>query len=302
MRSSSPGFAGLALALGAAASYGFNITFARIAAFEGVAGPVVIAYRVLIALVLVAVFAAVVRTSLRVPRETVLPMVVLGLSSAGVGLCYISSVSFIPVTVAAVVFYTFPVVIVVVGPFVTGTRSSPRLLGIALMAFVGVVLVVGPGFSSLDIRGLLLAAAASPSAVVQFFVANRCASVPTLPKVIWVQAMSLPTSVLAAVLTVGLPGPGVLLLAPLAVGVTIGGFLVGFVLHMMALARISAVVAGLAFCLEPVVAALTSASLLGERLAPLQYLGGALVIAAIVANVLQASARPGRGGAAAEPA
>jgi drug/metabolite transporter (DMT)-like permease len=44
-------------------------------------------------------------------------------------------------------------------------------------------------------------------------------------------------------------------------------------------------VAGLAFCLEPVVAAITSALVLGERLAPIQYAGGAIVIFAIIANV-----------------
>ena len=53
----------------------------------------------------------------------------------------------------------------------------------------------------------------------------------------------------------------------------------------LALARISASVAGLACCLEPVVAAITSALVLGERLAPIQYMGVAIVIFAIIANV-----------------
>jgi drug/metabolite transporter (DMT)-like permease len=46
------------------------------------------------------------------------------------------------------------------------------------------------------------------------------------------------------------------------------------------------VAAGLAFCLEPVVAALSSVLILGETLSPLQVVGGALVLAAIVANVV----------------
>jgi drug/metabolite transporter (DMT)-like permease len=219
-----------------------------------------------------------------------------------VGLCYISSVAFIPVTVAAVVFYTFPVLIVLVSPFVNGTRLTGTLLAIAATAFVGVVLVVGPAFDSLDPRGLVLAAGASLSAVVQFNAANRAASVPTLTKVIWVQMASLPTSLLAAAFTVGLQGPSTLMLAPVAIALTVGGFLMGFVLNMMALARISAVVGGLAFCAEPVVASLTSAAVLGERLTVLQYFGGMLVIAAIVANVLRASGRLPWARPAAEPA
>jgi drug/metabolite transporter (DMT)-like permease len=302
MPTSSPAAGGLLLALGSAGAYGFNITFARIAALDGVSGPVIIAYRVLILLVLAIALAAVLRQSLRIAREAIGPMVILGLASAGVGLCYISSVAFIPVLVAAVVFYTFPILIVIVSPFVDGRPLSGALLGIALIAFAGVVLVVGPGFGALDPRGLLLAAGASVSAAIQFYAAARCAAVPTLPKVFWVQACSLPTSLLIAAATVGLVGPSVLLASPLAVTLTIVGFLFGFVMHMMALARIGAVVAGLVFCFEPVVAVITSAAVLGERLSPLQYVGGALVIAAIVVNILREHARQRRPGLLAEAA
>ncbi|MFL5197840.1 MAG: EamA family transporter, partial [Microvirga sp.] len=59
-----------------------------------------------------------------------------------------------------------------------------------------------------------------------------------------------------------------------------------FVFQFAALARSSAVVAGIAFCAEPVVAALCSAIMLGERLSAVQLLGGALVLAAIVTNVM----------------
>jgi drug/metabolite transporter (DMT)-like permease len=293
---------GIALALSAACFYGFNITFARIAAFAGIAGPTVIAYRVMVMLALAGAAALVWRHVPRVAPGSRGATLALSLASSSVGLCYISSVAFIPVTVAAVVFYTFPVLIVLVSPFVNGTRLTGTLLAIAATAFVGVVLVVGPAFDSLDPRGLVLAAGASLSAVVQFNAANRAASVPTLTKVIWVQMASLPTSLLAAAFTVGLQGPSTLMLAPVAIALTVGGFLMGFVLNMMALARISAVVGGLAFCAEPVVASLTSAAVLGERLTVLQYFGGMLVIAAIVANVLRASGRLPWARPAAEPA
>ena len=41
----------------------------------------------------------------------------------------------------------------------------------------------------------------------------------------------------------------------------------------------------ISFCAEPVVAALASAAMLGERLTALQLLGCALVLAAILTNV-----------------
>jgi drug/metabolite transporter (DMT)-like permease len=286
MSSQGPAPGGLLLALGAAASYGFNITFARVAAFEGVNGTTLVAWRVLVMLAAAGGAAVVMRSGIGVPREERKPFLVLLLGSAGVSICYICSVAYIPVAVAAVIFYTFPILIVLLSPFVEGRRLDAALLGVVLLAFAGVVLVVGPGLGDLDPRGLMLAAGASLSAVVQFFAANRCVRTPTLPKIIWIQLGVLPIVIVAAILSGGLQPASAALLAPMAMALNIGGYLVGFVLHMLSLVRIRAVVAGLAFCLEPVVAALTSAVVLDERLSPVQYGGGACVIAAIVANVL----------------
>ena len=69
-------------------------------------------------------------------------------------------------------------------------------------------------------------------------------------------------------------------------GMTIGGYVFGFMLQFLALGRITAVAAGIIYCTEPVVAAVSSALLLGETLSPLQMAGGALVLSAIIANVL----------------
>ena len=286
MTSSRTAFGGLLMALGAAGAYGFNITFSRIAAFEGLSGPSLVTYRVLVMLVLGLVAGFVLRSGLRVPRSERIPMGILGLSCAGVGLCYLSSVAYIPVTVAAVIFYTFPVLIVLASPFVEGKRIGPPLLGIALLAFAGVVLVVGPAFGDLDPVGLVLAMGASLSATIQFFAAARCQSTSTAGKIVWVHLIVLPASVIAATLTGGVAGPSDLLLAPWSVFLNVFGFVIGFVLQLMALIRISAVAAGLAFCAEPVVASLTSAVVLGEKLLPVQYAGGAMVILAIVANVM----------------
>jgi drug/metabolite transporter (DMT)-like permease len=82
-----------------------------------------------------------------------------------------------------------------------------------------------------------------------------------------------------------------MLAATVPIALTIGGFLLGFVSQIIALTRISAVVAGLTFCLEPVVAAITSAIVLDERLGVTQYAGGALVIGAIMLNVWLESRR-----------
>jgi len=57
-------------------------------------------------------------------------------------------------------------------------------------------------------------------------------------------------------------------------------------LQVAALARISAAAAGIAYCIEPVVTAVASVFVLGQTLGPVQIVGGTLVLAAIVANMM----------------
>ena len=73
--------------------------------------------------------------------------------------------------------------------------------------------------------------------------------------------------------------------APFAVAVTILAYVLAFALQLAALARLPAAVAGLVFCAEPVVAALSAMLVLGETMSLVQAFGGLLVVGAIVANV-----------------
>jgi drug/metabolite transporter (DMT)-like permease len=278
---------GTLLALASASFYGLNIGYARLASFAGVSGSTIVVYRVLIMLALVAVAAAILRRSIAVAREERGTMAVLGVTTALVGICYLSSVAFIPVTVAVVLFYTFPILIVLASPIVDGTPLTPALLGIVALALAGVMLVVGPAFDSLDWRGIALALGASVATAVQFFAAARCRKTGVVVKVFWIHLLVLPTAALIGLVAGELAPPSALALAPFAVAMTIGGYVLGFVLQFMALGRIPAVVAGIVYCAEPVVAALASTFILGESLGTVQLLGGALVLAAIVANVVR---------------
>jgi drug/metabolite transporter (DMT)-like permease len=277
---------GLLLAIGSASCYGFNIVFARMASFAGTSGSAIVVYRVLLMLALVAIAALVARRSLAMVRDERGKLIMLGISTAFVGICYLSSVAFIPVTVAVVVFYTFPILIVLASPFVEKTPLTSSLIGVVLVATLGVGLVVGPAFSGLDWRGLALAFAASVATAIQFFTAARCNKTGVVAKVFWIHLIVLPTSILVSLATGQLASPAILALAPFAIAMTIGGYLIGFILQFLALGRISAVAAGIVYCTEPVVAAISSAFILDEALSPPQVAGGALVLAAIIANVL----------------
>ncbi|MEN9754944.1 MAG: hypothetical protein RLZ07_1326 [Pseudomonadota bacterium] len=277
---------GIGFALAGAFFYGFNITFAKISAELGVQGPMIVAERVLVMIAIGLVLALVTRSSLHVVKGERVPMALLGLGSMGVSIGYLSSVAFIPITVAAVIFYTFPILIVIASPFIDKKKLTPAMLGIVALAFVGVVLVLGMASGDLDLRGVALAALASVSAAMQFFAGTRCRETANAAKIVVTQAIVLPGAIASVFATGGVFSIETQILAAVPIWLTIGGFVLGFVFQILALARISATVAGLLFCLEPVVAAITSAIVLDERLLPVQYFGGFLVIAAIALTMV----------------
>lgn len=285
---------GAFLALGSATCYGLSIVLARLVADEGVSGVSLVFYRTAIILVGVIAIAALAREAWRVPRERLGVVLVLCLSSIGIAIAYISAIAFIPVTVAVVVFYTYPVLIVLASPFVEARRLSASLLLVAATAFLGVGLVVGPAFEGLDWRGVALAGIASVSAATQFFAGARARDLPLLVKVLWINAATLPASLLIAAAFGVMNPPADLVAAPVVVGLSIVVFVAAFSLQFIALARTSAVAAGLSFSIEPVVATLAAALLLAERLGGLQVAGVVLVVAAIVGNVVLENARAKR--------
>src|SRR5690606_17662132 len=120
----------------------------------------------------------------------------------------------------------------------------------------------------------------------QFFSGAASGATPVIPKLFWSHLIILPVTALILLLTGGFLPPEAMARAPWAVAITIGGYLFGFVFQVMALMRVAPGAAGLAFCAEPLFAVAIAAVVLGERLGGLQYAGGALVVAAIMANVM----------------
>jgi drug/metabolite transporter (DMT)-like permease len=281
---------GLVLALASAACYGANVVAARVAGDAGISGVSLVLYRIAPMLVVAGLLAA--RGGFSVPKPERGAVAWLGLATVGVGTAYFSAIAFVPVTVAVAVFYTYPALIVLLDPLAGGAPLRPARLGIVALAVAGVALVVGPAWDDLDPRGLALAGLASLATAVQFLVAARCPATPVGAKTVWVHLVLLPAVAGIALASGTLNVPAALLAAPVAVGLTMAGYVAGFLLQMAALARAPAAAAGIAFCFEPVVAAATAALALGERPGPLQLVGGALVLAAVAANAREA--RPAR--------
>jgi drug/metabolite transporter (DMT)-like permease len=245
-------------------------------------------------LMAVAVMAAVLRAlgwSFRPPGALHGSLVRLALGNFGVALGYMTSILFIPVSLATVVFYTYPLMVMTVVPIIHNTRLGFRQFAAFGLAFSGLVLAFGPSLAVLDGRGVALALVAAVSAAYVFIVSPRVVGA--------YHAVGVSLYVnLAGVGLAGLflAGSGGIQLPESAPGwAGLGGvglfYVVGTLSMFLALHGAGSLRASLIFNLEPVVVICAAAVLLGERLAPLQMAGVALVIAALtLASLARAKA------------
>jgi drug/metabolite transporter (DMT)-like permease len=283
---------GIACALGAAAAYGLVPTFVRTGFENGVPPIESTLFRTGLLSVVFAVFAIVQGQSFAIPRPAIPSFVVQSIATFLVSAGYLASIQFIKVGLAVIIFFFFPVLIMLCAPLVEGRNPGMVRLAIALTAFVGLAVAIGPSFDSLDIRGILLAAAATFGATLQFF-SGRAISAYLVPSVFGsLVHVAIFPAVLAAVLVVG--GGNINILtggSATAVGLTamagmsiiyVGAYLV----HMLALRFAPASTVAPFFNLEPVTATVVAVLALGEKLELNQYVGGAIVLAALIASSL----------------
>ncbi|MCP5373033.1 MAG: DMT family transporter [Hyphomicrobiales bacterium] len=287
---------GVGLAVLTAGFYGLSTTFARVAYDTGATPVTVILARTLAAACLfAAVLALAGRTApaaaLAAPRAAwgrLAPMPVL-LALQGLG--YLGAVAFIPVGLAALLFYTFPLMVAAVAPLTGGPRPGRRQ-GLAFVAaFAGLALALGPQLQVLDPRGIALALTGAVGQAGLMLCGARAAErLGPLRLSFHTNLLALPLFALALVLLGGPSWPGA------AAGwAGFGGVMaVGAVavVAMFAAARAAGPArAALVLNLEPLVSIAAAALLLDERLSPQQMVGAAVVLSALLLAALPARRR-----------
>lgn len=288
----------MGFALAAASMYGIVPNFVRAAFQAGIPPVEATLVRTSVIAILFAAVAAAGRQSLRIPQAAYRTLAAQAVATFVVSVCYLASVQFIPVGLAVIIFFTFPVVILIAAPLAEGHRPEPLRLLVAFVALAGLAVAVVPGALALDLRGVGLAAFASAGATLQFFSGRKMAEFMQPAAFGSVVHLIILPFTLAVALAAGdgtlqlfrgseLPGLAFALLAGVAIAYTAAYFL-----HMMALRTAPASTAAPFFNLEPVVTTMVAAVLLGERLSPNQYAGGAVVFAALIAASRTAIRKP----------
>ena len=223
------------------------------------------------------------RNSFSVASRQRWPLLGLGLVWSGAMICYLISVETVSVSLAVLIFYTYPLLVLFWSILRGQLRASPALIALFVGAFIGLYLALSGGEMRLDPLGFMFAGLASAGAAFTFICGARVApQVSPLLMVFWINAAGL--VMILPLLTDGLAWPqgnsGLLALSAATLL-----YLIAIFSQFEALARLPAARAALILNLEPAVSILMARLVLDEMLTLIQWSGVVLVIGVIVLSL-----------------
>ena len=189
----------------------------------------------------------------------------------------------LPVAIAILVFYTFPIFTGIGSALIGDERLSMRLVVALIAAFAGLSLVVGVEFTNVNLVGLAAALAASIFFTLTLILTPRLAPELSAPMRTFFM-MSLAAAILLAVLgsTGGYSFPSsghgwaAFSAFALLYGLGINGL-------FMLLPKLGATQTAVALNLEPVMVAVIGFFVVGELLSGVQIIGALVVVSAVMA-------------------
>jgi len=274
---------GRTVALTSAVFFGMNTSLARMA-YDGGSNPgTTVLLRVALSVVAVAALLGLTGRRLHVPRQAVLPLLGVAAAIAFQGISYLSSVAYIPVGLAALLFYTFPLMVALSSRIIDGVPIGRKRSIAFAVCFVGLGLAIGPSFESMDWRGIVLALMGAVG-VTCIYLSSAVAvrHVDAAHVTLLGNLGSLPLMAVAVVFLGGLQLPQTAMGWSGLAGVGVC-YTLAYLTYFAAIARIGATRTALLFNLEALVSIAAAHVLLGESLSPTQYVGAGIVIAALIA-------------------
>ena len=274
--------AGSAAAFASAVAFATGITLVALVYRDGANVHALNLTRMSALAAVMALTLALARMSPALPPRTALRCVLIGLLFCGQIYGLLSSVAYIPVGLALLIMYTYPLLIAVAG-WLTGTESFTldRLFAM-LAAFAGLALAFLTPHTGLDWRGVAWAVLSAVSFSTVLVVSGR--TMRGIDRRILMLYLTSTATVIVGLVSLTLASPewprttqGWTLLAA-----TTGLSVVATILLFTAVNMIGALRTAIIDNSSPVWGIALASLLLGQRMTVAQLLGGALVISAVL--------------------
>ena len=267
------------MALLCAIFYGVNTTFSKLAYDAGTNPVSLTVYRYLFIILILTFLVLVLRKNwkIQVPARLYLGCV-LGMYLISIG--HLGAVKFIPVSLAAIVFYTFPLMVIAYKKIVSGKPVSwLEALGFVL-AFTGLAIALGVELHSLNWLGVAMALSGSIGAAMFIICYENFPPQDNPYATTWWITLGTVVLCLTSLLWFDLQPP-VETIGWVYLFLIAATTVVAFVLTLLAIELISGATFSLFLNLEPVVILLLSWLVVGESLTVNKVMGISMVVAAL---------------------
>ena len=279
-------WAGIALALAAAIAFALANTSASLAYQSGSNPLTVAAFRFVLPAAVLVVWLRLGGIPLGLSKRSGWIAVALGIVTAIYTWALLSAIGMIPLALAVLVFYLFPLIATVILGICGWEKLGWRKIAAIVLAFVGLTLALDVTGGNLNIIGVTLAFVAALGLGTVIVVSSRVIRAGDSRPVTLYMATAAGVLLIAYCAAAGefvLPRTGLGWAGFIGAAAFYAFAMIAF---YIALSMIGPVQVSLMSYAEPVVAAGLGVTLLGEALAPMQVAGIALVVVALVGATL----------------
>ncbi len=213
------------------------------------------------------------------------------LGTCVLNLAYLGAMSYIPLSLAVIIFFIFPLITLLVTPFIFGGQLTLLKIIIFICAFIGLLLVIGPEFSTLNPIGIILALIGACAAVVQLLCMSKLMKELNAAALIYsvhFVAMLFTALILLSFYSVGQlsPPPDITINIALNFSGVVVFYTIAYGLFSYVARHLPPTTISLLANIEPVVTIAIAVLLFSEILQTTQQFGIAIVLVALVAGSL----------------
>ncbi len=271
---------GRAIALSAAIFYGFNTTLSRLAYDTGTNPVSLTLYRFLMSAALMIILVLILRKSWKLAVSPVVFVAcVFGMFATSIG--HLGAVNYIPVSLSAIIFYTFPLMVVAYKRLAHREPVKRSELVAFLLAFIGIGIALGPDFHNFDPTGIALAFFGAIGATIFILSYERFPQeTDSYVGTMWIMVASVACSLIALQFGFELVPPRESAGWIYLVMITLAS-VTAFVLSLQAINRVGGAIFALFLNFEPVIIILLAWIVIGEDLSLERIAGIALIVFAL---------------------
>ncbi len=153
-------FKGILSSLTAAFFFGLIPTFTKLSYKLGANTDLAIILRYTFAVTIIIIPILVLKIKFNLVRKNIFLLSIISIGSICLTFGLLTSVLFIPVSLVALIFYTYPIVVLIYAMFSNKSINLFHMIGFTL-CFVGLFLALGPTFKTISLIGICLAFLAS---------------------------------------------------------------------------------------------------------------------------------------------